>query len=251
VVQVYAEQKKYDQGLERCRRQLALVEGNAAASGVVHNLMGGLFMAKNDKASAVKAFQEAIGKNPNLLPPYYALAGVYLTENKADKAVEQFTQLLAVNPKQAGAHMMTAVIYDMQGKPDFSEKHYRACLEIDPNFAPAANNLAYLLAESGRDLNEALTYAQRAKKLMPEEPSVMDTLGWVYYKKGLYDSAVGEFKSSLAKAAENPTVIYHLGLAYHKRGEFDKARAELKRALELNGSFGGAEHARSLLAELK
>jgi len=174
-----------------------------------------------------------------------------MREKKADRAIEQFTQLLAMNPKQAGAHMMIAVIYDTQGKPDLSEKHYRACLEIDPKFAPAANNLAYLLAESGRDLNEALKLAQSARGLMPEEPGVMDTLGWVYYKKGLYDSAIGEFKSSLSKTAGNPTVIYHLGLAYHQKGESDKARAELKRALELSGSFEGAEHARALLAEMK
>jgi tetratricopeptide (TPR) repeat protein len=79
----------------------------------------------------------------------------------------------------------------------------------------------------------------------------MDTLGWVYYKKGLYDSAIGEFKSSLSKTAGNPTVIYHLGLAYHQKGESDKARSELKRALELSGSFDGAEHARALLAGMK
>jgi tetratricopeptide (TPR) repeat protein len=164
--------------------------------------------------------------------------------------VEQFSQLLAVNPKQAGAHMMIAVIHDSQKKPELSEKHYRACLEIDPKFAPAANNLAYLLAEGDRDLNEALKWAQTAKGILPEEPSVMDTLGWVYYKKGLYDSAIAEFRSSLAKA-ENPTVIFHLGLAYHKKGELDKARAELKRALELNSGFDGAEQARALLAEMK
>ncbi len=79
----------------------------------------------------------------------------------------------------------------------------------------------------------------------------MDTLGWVYYKKGLYDSAIAEFRSSLAKAAENPTVIFHLGLAYHKKGELEKARAELARALELNNSFDGADQARALLAEMQ
>jgi uncharacterized protein HemY len=96
-----------------------------------------------------------------------------------------------------------------------------------------------------------LKLAQSAKSQLPEEPSVMDTLGWVYYKKGLYDSAIGEFKASLSKAGENPTVAYHLGLAYHKKGEAEKARAELQRALELSGSFEGAEQARKLLAELK
>ena len=197
-----------------------------------------------------ESFRTAIELNPNLLAPYYALAGIYLRDKKEDKAIGQFERLIEVNPKQAGPHMMIAVIYDSQKKFDLSEKHYRSCLEIDPRFAPAANNLAYILVESNRDLNEALKLAQKAKEILPEEPSVMDTLGWVYYKKGLYDSAIGEFKASLAKAPDNPVVAYHLGLAHHKKGEADKARAELTRALRLSGSFDGAENARKVLAEL-
>jgi len=96
-----------------------------------------------------------------------------------------------------------------------------------------------------------LKYAQIAKGRLPEDPSVMDTLGWVYYRKGLYDSAIAEFKASLAKAPENPTVAYHLGLAYHKKGETDKARAELNRALDLSGSFDGAGEAKRIIAEIQ
>ena len=104
----------------------------------------------------------------------------------------------------------------------------------DPQFAPAANNLAYILAEANRDLNDALKFAQAAKAKMPDDPSVMDTLGWVYYRKGIYDSAIAEFRGSLAKAPDNATVGYHLGLAYAKKGETAKARAELERALAVN-----------------
>ena len=78
-----------------------------------------------------------------------------------------------------------------------------------------------------------------------------DTLGWVYYKKGLYDSAMAEFKASLAKAPENPTIAYHLGLAYYKKGEPERAKAELERALELSDKFDGAEEAKKVLAEIK
>jgi tetratricopeptide (TPR) repeat protein len=251
LIQVYVEQKKIDQAFERCDRQLRQVEGTPAAAGVVHNLKGGLYLSKGDAAAAEGSFRTAIQKNPNLLAPYYALAGIYLRDQKADQAIEQFKQLLSVNPKQAGPNMMIAVIYDSQKKFDLSEKHYRASLEADPTFAPAANNLAYILAEGERDLNEALKYAQVAKAALPEDASVADTLGWVYYKKGLYDSAIAEFKASLAKAPENPTVAYHLGLAYAKKGEPDKARTELERALQLSDKFDGAADAKKALAELK
>ena len=56
-------------------------------------------------------------------------------------------------------------------------------LEIRKDFAPAANNVAWVLAEHGGNIDEALNWAQVAKEKMPQDPSIMDTLGWIYYKK--------------------------------------------------------------------
>jgi tetratricopeptide (TPR) repeat protein len=78
----------------------------------------------------------------------------------------------------------------------------------------------------------------------------MDTLGWVYYRKGMYDSAIAEFSDSLEKMPDNPTVIYHLGMAYYKKGELQNARAELKKALKIDKNFNGSDKARKILAEL-
>jgi len=109
--------------------------------------------------------------------------------------------------------MLLGIIYDRQKRFDLSEKHYRKALVINPDFAPAANNLAYLLAEHGKDINEALNFARTAREKLPNDPSAMDTMGWVYYKKGLYDSAIREFTDSLEKIPDNADVHYHLGLA--------------------------------------
>ncbi len=95
--------------------------------------------------------------------------------------------------------MMLGIIFSMKKQLNLAELHYRKALEINPDFAPAANNLAYLLSIQDKNIDEALGYARKAKERLPEEPSVMDTLGWIYYKKALYDSAIGEFKDSLEK----------------------------------------------------
>jgi len=185
------------------------------------------------------------------MPPYYALARIYLSDKEADKAIDQYQAALATNPKQPGAHMLLAIIYDSQKQHDKSEEHYRAALDINPNFAPAANNLAFILADRDKDIDEALQLARLAKEKLPEDPNVMDTLGWVYYKKGLYDSAIGEFSDSLTKLADNPVVNYHLGLAYYKKGDTDRARKQLEKALSLQSDFPGSDEARQVLAELK
>ncbi len=66
----------------------------------------------------------------------------------------------------------------------------------------ALNNLAFLMAETGGDLDDALTKAQRAKQLLPSLYEISDTLGWIYLKKNLADKAIDIFKDLVAKAAE-------------------------------------------------
>ena len=99
-------------------------------------------------------------------------------------------------------------------------------------------------------MSRAGELARLAKEKLPDDPNVMDTLGWVYYKKGLYDSAIAEFSDSLEKMPDNATVTYHLGMAYYKKGDLNKARAELQKALQLDANFTGADEAKQVLAEL-
>ena len=226
------------------------VADSPAASAIVYNLKGSLYLARGNKAAAIESFQTAIKENPNLLQPYYALAKIYLTDKQEKKAIAQYEAVLKVNPNQAQPHMLLGVIYDTQKQYDISEKHYRAALEINPEFAPAANNLAFILADQDKDIDEALQLARMAKEKLPDDPNVMDTLGWVYYKKGLYDSAIGEFSDSLTKLADNPVVNYHLGMAYYKKGDTAKAKEQLEKALNLQADFPGSEEARRVLAEL-
>jgi tetratricopeptide (TPR) repeat protein len=78
----------------------------------------------------------------------------------------------------------------------------------------------------------------------------MDTLGWIYYKKGLYGNAAREFSDSLEKLPENATVNYHLGAALFQKGEKPRAKTYLEKALALDKDFDGADDARRMLSEI-
>ncbi|MBT8364900.1 MAG: tetratricopeptide repeat protein, partial [Deltaproteobacteria bacterium] len=250
VILVHAAQKEFSKALAKCDRQLELYSDSPALSAVVHHLKGGLYLAQDKKTAAIDSFQAAIKENPNYLRPYYGLARIYLDQGQEDKAIAQYSALLKLNPNQAQPHMLLGVLYDTQQRFDLSEKHYRAALEINPEFVAAANNLAFILADQEKDLNKALELAQSAKERLPNSPYVMDTLGWVYYKKGLYDLAIVEFSDALEKLPNNAPIVYHLGMAYNGKGDNDKARTELKKALRLDANFPGADEARKLLAEM-
>ena len=126
---------------------------------------------------AEEAYRAANEADQNFTQPYYGLARIYLKRKETGRAVEQYSAMLEKNPDMIGPHMLLGVLYDAQHQPELSEKHYREVLRINPDFAAAANNLAFLLAEKGDQLDEALMLAQRAKEKLPEDPSVMDYVG--------------------------------------------------------------------------
>ena len=154
-------------------------------------------------------------------------------------------------PAHLIAYMSLGTIYQQKGDIKEAESYYREALGIRKDFAPAANNLAWLLAEHGGNIDVALSLAQTAKEKMPKDSSVMDTLGWIYYKKGLYRSAISELQESHEKIPENPVILYHLGMAYLKNNQMEEAKAALEKALKLNEEFPGHKEARQALKDME
>jgi len=113
------------------------------------------------------------------------------------------------------------------------------------------NDLAFLLASSGRDLARALSLAQQAAQASDENVSTVDTLGYVYLKMGKPDAAVWQFRQAVAESdTPVPDYYYHLGLALVELKETEQARAAFKEALALNPDFPDAPSARQFLREL-
>jgi len=116
-------------------------------------------------------------------------------------------------------------------------------------FAPqaAANNLAWILAERGQDLDRALQLAQTAVSVAPERPELIDTLGWVYYKKNQPRQAILYFQQCIEKSPTVAEYHYHLGLALVKAGDPTGGRASLQRALDLKPNAAVAAEIRKAL----
>jgi len=143
------------------------------------------------------------------------------------------------------------VILQMQNRQAEAQTRYEMVLAIDPRAAVAANNLAWMYAEGGGNLEVALGLAQTAKAQLANDPQVANTLGWVYYKKGLASLAVAHLRESVDKSPTNARYHYHLGLAYAKSENIPAARKALEQALRLDPTFDGSADARRVLAALK
>ena len=204
-----------------------------------------------DMTTAEAMLQKAIAADPNNLDAYGMLGRLYATQERLDEAVVQFEKFAEKQPKSAAAHTVIGMLLDMQHRTSEARQKYERALAVDPRAAVAANNLAWIYAETGGNLDMALQLAQTAKSQLPERPEVNDTLGWIYHKKGLSAMAVTPLLQSIQKDPTNATYHYHLGMAYAGSGDRDKARASLEKALSLNGNFSGAAEARQTLLGLK
>jgi tetratricopeptide (TPR) repeat protein len=198
---------------------------------------------------AEAALRRAVTIDPQFSAGYSLLARLYLAQRRLDEARVEFEGMARRDPSAVEARTMVGVLLEMQNRRADARKWYEETLSISE--APvAANNLAVIYADEGINLDAALQLAVAAKQALPDNPAVDDTLGWVYYKKGLASLAIRPLEDSVRKSPNSVNSLYHLGLSYAKVGESAKARETLDRALKLNPNFAGADVARSTMASL-
>ena len=221
-------------------------------SGPLQNLLGDWMAQNKRRDEARKAYTAALAADPSLIRARMSLALIDAAEGKFDSARQTMTsiaRITVVPANRAEVEVRLGMLEQKAGNPLVGIPHYRDALEADPNNVIALNNLAYLLANGTDQVDEALTYAQKAKELDPNAWFVEDTIGWALYRKGLYDSAVIHLRNT---AAKEPTAVrkYHLAMAYLKAGDREHGRQVLNEARRMNPSLPEADAAAQLMAGL-
>lgn len=211
LMQVSIAQRQTAQGLERLK-QMAAAHPNSAP---LQAFLGQWYARTGDLKGARQAYESAAKADPQFTPADIALAQMDLQEGQIASARQKLNSVLAKDPKNTGALTLLAQTQHETGDTREEINTYRAILAVDGSNLTALNNLAYVLAPSSTD--EALKFAQQAAQMAPDEPSVEDTLGWIYYRKGLYSMAVPHLKKAVDKAS-NPVREFHLGMCYLKSG---------------------------------
>lgn len=184
--------------------------------------------------NAIAVFQAILGKvsDQRVQGDLWTRIGEsYLRKGDIQQSINSLEKARQRQPENTVLMTNLALLYENQNKRDVARKYYEMSLKTDPNNAYALNNLAYLISESNGDLNQALTYAERAKQRLPGHPEVNDTLGWIYLKKNLTDQAVEQFKSLVVQAPQNPTYHYHYAMALLQKGDRETAKKECQSAL--------------------
>jgi Tfp pilus assembly protein PilF len=206
-----------------------------------------VYGAERSLGKAETALRKAIQVDSTSPAAYSMLAGVLLAAGKLDAARAEFDQIAQRDPRNVAAQTMAAVIVEGQGRVAEAKRRYETIVAANPTAAIAANNLAWIYAEEGDKLEDALRLARAAATQLPDNPDVNDTIGWIYLKRDLPGLAVPAFEKSLEEAPENADTHYHLALAHSKAGDVTRAREAAERALKIKP---GHADARKLLASL-
>jgi tetratricopeptide (TPR) repeat protein len=219
-------------------------------SAPARELLGRLYVRDGKPRLAREHLARAIEINPGAVEAYLLLAALREGPESSEEALADIERAVSREPNYPKSWMMKGALHDARGERDKANESYRKVLELTPDFIPALNNLAWNLAESGGDINEALKFAERAVELSPKSATLNDTLGWIYVKKGAFLKAVAHLETAAGPLGKDPRVQYHLARAYAGAGYEDKARKALERALAAAPPFAGEEDARALLQEL-
>jgi tetratricopeptide (TPR) repeat protein len=178
------------------------------------------------------------------------LGSLYVMQGKLDGALAEFQSMASRDPKSVAAQTMAGTILERQNRRAEAKEAYRRALASGSSAVVAANNLAWLMTQDNENLDEALQLAQTARTGMPDSLDVIDTIGWIYFKKGLNDQAIAALRECAEKEPNRALFRYHLGLAYAKYGDAKLTRQHLETALKLDPKAAEANDARAVLSQL-
>ncbi len=242
----YVREKQVAKALEVVRAQAQQRPNSAALQYFLATQLAG--SGKNAEARNALAAAKKAGGN-DYKAPDLMLAQLDMQEGKRDAARVALTSLLSA-PGDTGlqARVLLANLEVAAGNNAAAIEHHRKWLEAQPRNALALNNLAYLLVEYTDQLDEGLKYAQQAKELAPNDLTVEDTIGWAFYKKGLYPTAISHLERSANLQGGTARRKYHLAMAYLKSGDVTRGRAMIEAARKMDPNLPEAAAAQSLLA---
>jgi tetratricopeptide (TPR) repeat protein len=197
--------------------------------------------------------EQAASLNPVAERITTTLVGLYVGQKKFDKAVALCEERIRRKTGDETAYDLLAQVHVARNDYPKAIDVYRKVLHAKPDLWLAANNMAFLMGESAgncRELDEALSWARKAQQLKPEEGTVLDTMGWIYYKKGDANKAVEYLARAQAKAPGSRVIDYHMGMAFYKAGNKAEARKHLSKAVDGKADFAGKEEAKKILAQM-
>lgn len=187
-----------------------------------------------DVEKAREALQRLREQSPEQAVTLWLIeAEILRDQGQSQVAMTIYDQSLAAHPDNTELLYARALHAVSLGQLEVLERDLRTILARDPDHADALNALGYTLADRTDRLQEAYGYIDRALTLAPEEPAVLDSMGWVLFKLGRHDEAIGYLRRAYAQLPDGE-IGAHLGEALWAAGQREEAWRVWDEALAAN-----------------
>jgi tetratricopeptide (TPR) repeat protein len=243
----------YDMQAKQPAKALARVQAaiaKAPNNGSLYAQLAAVQLQTKDYKGALDNAGKAMQLTPGNAGAVQAYTEAQIALGQTDSAVATWEKWATTHPTDAHAMVILGSLEEGRGDKAKSMDYYKKALQIDSDNGVAANNLAYLMVDNGENADVALTYAQTARRNLPDSPQTADTLAWVYYYKANYSSARDLLEDTLKTSPDNVSLHYHLGMTYLKLSDKTNAQAQLKKAAALDPTGKTGKDAAAELAKM-
>ncbi|MGV1907309.1 tetratricopeptide repeat protein [Agrobacterium cavarae] len=203
----------------------------------ISELQLGLTLAQTGKVDEARQHLKALlESDPDDIRSYLAY-GAVLSDAKDyaamaanyDKAVE----VIGAVPKKSDwtIFFQRGIAYERLKQWDKAEPNFKRALELNPEQPQVLNYLGYSWVDKNMNLDQGIDMIRRAVELRPNDGYIVDSLGWAHYRLGAFDEAVTELERAIELRAGDPTINDHLGDAYWRVGRKLEAVYQWNRAL--------------------
>jgi tetratricopeptide (TPR) repeat protein len=189
-------------------------------------------------------------KSPKSSVFYLQMGECKLRSSDLPGALAAFQTARQLSPSDPRPVLDLALLYDRTGRSEQARKEYEIVIQLQPENTTALNNLAYLEAEEGVDLDQALAHAQRAQQKLPGDLDVQDTLALVYIRKNLTNDGIRMLRDLVSQKPDSAPFHLHLALALYQKGDRRWAKRELETALRHQPSAKEQTKIKELLAKV-
>jgi len=182
-----------------------------------------------DAIDRIRRLREA---NPRQAENFWLLeVNLLLDQEQQQQALSTATEALEEHPDNIEIRYARAMLYDGIGQPADAEADLKQIIEQAPENAVALNALGYILTTRTDRLREARGYIEKALRLDPNNPAILDSMGWVLFLEGQLEPAL-EYLSRAWAAFPDPEVAAHYGEALWMNGAEEQARIIWQEGLE-------------------
>ena len=184
--------------------------------------------ALGDRQQAIRRLGNIVTSNPDDLEAISVLGDLLRADRQYLEAADAYTRALGVTGGQSPTdwrfYYVRGIAYERADRFPLAEEDFLRALDLNPNQPQVLNYLGYSWVDKGMHLDRALDMIQRAVNAAPNDGYIIDSLGWAFYRLGRFEEAVQKLEQAAILLPSDPEINDHLGDAYWRVGRKLEAR---------------------------